>query len=140
MHENSDVTMKINEINVELSGNSQRYVNECCKSESNRKIDGVSAGYCKPFFYLYSLYLCSSVPPSALPSCMILVIYSMASSRSMPFSLSSTPSLLSYLAYLAISSPFPTSSLVSSLHPHILSLLSSLSNISFSLVWLPYIT
>jgi hypothetical protein len=33
--------MKINEINVELSGNSQRYVNECCESESDGKIDGL---------------------------------------------------------------------------------------------------
>jgi hypothetical protein len=31
---------KINEIYVELSGNSQRYVNECCESESDGKIDG----------------------------------------------------------------------------------------------------
>jgi hypothetical protein len=33
---------KINEINVELSGNSQRYVNKCCESESDGKIDGFS--------------------------------------------------------------------------------------------------
>jgi hypothetical protein len=39
--------MKINEINVELSGNSQRYVNECCESESDGKIDGFGAGCCK---------------------------------------------------------------------------------------------
>jgi hypothetical protein len=58
---------KINEINVELSGNSQRYVNEYCKSESDRKFDGFSAGCCKcrggsPLLYgiliscLYTLY------------------------------------------------------------------------------------
>jgi hypothetical protein len=47
MCENSDFTTEINEINVELSGNSQRYVNECCESESNGNIDGFSAGYCK---------------------------------------------------------------------------------------------
>jgi hypothetical protein len=47
MHENSDFMTKINEINVELSGNSQRYVNEYCKSESNRKIDSFSTGCCK---------------------------------------------------------------------------------------------
>jgi hypothetical protein len=40
MHENSDFATKINEINVELSGNSQRYINECCESESDGKIDG----------------------------------------------------------------------------------------------------
>jgi hypothetical protein len=39
--------MKINEINVELSGNSQRYINECCESESDGKIDGFGAGCCK---------------------------------------------------------------------------------------------
>jgi hypothetical protein len=42
MHENSDFMTKINEINVELSGNLQRYVNECCESESDGKIDGFS--------------------------------------------------------------------------------------------------
>jgi hypothetical protein len=47
MHENSDFMMKINEINVELSGNSQRYVNECCESESDGKIDGFGTGCCK---------------------------------------------------------------------------------------------
>jgi hypothetical protein len=47
MRENSDCVTKINEINVELSGNSQRYVNECCESESDGKIDGFSAGCCK---------------------------------------------------------------------------------------------
>jgi hypothetical protein len=47
MHENSDFATKINEINVELSGNSQRYVNECCKSESDGKIDSSGAGCCK---------------------------------------------------------------------------------------------
>jgi hypothetical protein len=35
------------EINVELSGNSERYVNECCESESDGKIDGFGAGCCK---------------------------------------------------------------------------------------------
>jgi hypothetical protein len=43
MRENSDFVMKINEINVELSGNSQRYVNECCESESDGKFDGFGA-------------------------------------------------------------------------------------------------
>jgi predicted PP-loop superfamily ATPase len=38
---------KINEINIELSGNSQRYVNECCESEFDGKIDGFGAGCCK---------------------------------------------------------------------------------------------
>jgi hypothetical protein len=38
---------KINEINIELSGNSQRYVNECCESESDRKIDGFAAHCCR---------------------------------------------------------------------------------------------
>jgi predicted nucleic acid binding AN1-type Zn finger protein len=47
MHENSDLATKINEINVELSGNSQRYVNECCESQSDGKIDSFSAGCCK---------------------------------------------------------------------------------------------
>jgi hypothetical protein len=47
MHENSDFAMKINEINVELSGNSQRYVNECCESESDGIIDVFGAGCCK---------------------------------------------------------------------------------------------
>jgi hypothetical protein len=45
--ENSDFATKINEINVELSGSSQRYVNECCESESDGKIDGFGAGCCK---------------------------------------------------------------------------------------------
>jgi hypothetical protein len=40
MRENSDFVMKINEINLELSGNSQRYVNERCESEADGKIDG----------------------------------------------------------------------------------------------------
>jgi hypothetical protein len=40
MRENSDFATKINEINVELSENLQRYVNECCESESDGKIDG----------------------------------------------------------------------------------------------------
>jgi hypothetical protein len=39
--------MKVNKINVELSGNSQRYINEHCESESNRKIDSFGTGYCK---------------------------------------------------------------------------------------------
>jgi hypothetical protein len=43
MCENSDFVTNIDEINVELSGNSKRYVNECCESESDRKIDGFSA-------------------------------------------------------------------------------------------------
>jgi hypothetical protein len=47
MHENSDFATKINEIYVELSENSQRYVNECCESESDGKIDGFGAGCCK---------------------------------------------------------------------------------------------
>jgi hypothetical protein len=47
MHQNSDFTTKINEINVGLSGSSQRYVNECCESESDGKIDGFTTGYCK---------------------------------------------------------------------------------------------
>jgi hypothetical protein len=42
-----DFATKINEIKVELSGNSQRYVNECCESESDGKIDGFGAGCCK---------------------------------------------------------------------------------------------
>jgi hypothetical protein len=47
MRENSDSAMKITEINVELSGNSQRYVIECCKSESDGIIDGFGARFCK---------------------------------------------------------------------------------------------
>jgi hypothetical protein len=47
MHENSDFATQINEINIELSGNSQRYVNECCESESDGEIDGFGAGCCK---------------------------------------------------------------------------------------------
>jgi hypothetical protein len=39
--------MGINEINVELSENVQRYVNECCESESDGKIDSFDAGCCK---------------------------------------------------------------------------------------------
>jgi hypothetical protein len=39
--------MDINEIYVEFSGNSQRYVNECCESESDGIIDGFGAGCCK---------------------------------------------------------------------------------------------
>jgi hypothetical protein len=44
MHENSDFMIDINDINIELSGNRQRYVNKCSKSEANGKIDGFSAG------------------------------------------------------------------------------------------------
>jgi hypothetical protein len=47
MCKNSDFATKINEINVELSGNSQRYMNECCESEFDGKFDGFSAGCCK---------------------------------------------------------------------------------------------
>jgi hypothetical protein len=47
MREYSDFMTKINEINVELSGHSQRYINECCESESDGKIDGFSTGCCK---------------------------------------------------------------------------------------------
>jgi hypothetical protein len=47
MYENSDFAMKINEIYIELSGNSQRSVNKYCESESDGKIDGFAAGYCK---------------------------------------------------------------------------------------------
>jgi hypothetical protein len=39
--------MDINEINVELSENFERYLNECCESESDGKNDGVGAGCCK---------------------------------------------------------------------------------------------
>jgi hypothetical protein len=47
MRENSDFVTDINEIYIELSGNSQRYVNECCESESDGNIDGFGAGCCK---------------------------------------------------------------------------------------------
>jgi hypothetical protein len=47
MYENPDFTTEINEIKVELSGHSQRYVNEYCESESDGKIDGFSARFCK---------------------------------------------------------------------------------------------
>jgi hypothetical protein len=47
MRENSDFATKINEINVELSENFQRYVNECCESEFDGKSDGFGAGCCK---------------------------------------------------------------------------------------------
>jgi hypothetical protein len=47
LRENSDFMMDINEINVELSENVQRYINQCCKSESNGKLNGFGAGYCK---------------------------------------------------------------------------------------------
>jgi hypothetical protein len=39
MHENSDFMTAINEIYIELSGHSQRYINKCCESESDGKID-----------------------------------------------------------------------------------------------------
>jgi hypothetical protein len=39
--------MDINKINVELSEDSQRYVNEYCESKSNGKINGFSTGCCK---------------------------------------------------------------------------------------------
>jgi hypothetical protein len=45
--ENSDFAMNINEINIELSQNLQRYINECCKSKSDRKIDGFGPGCCQ---------------------------------------------------------------------------------------------
>jgi hypothetical protein len=47
MRENSDFATKINEINVELSENFQRYINECCESEFDGKSDGFGAGCCK---------------------------------------------------------------------------------------------
>jgi hypothetical protein len=47
MRENCDFATKIYEINGELSENSQRYINECCESESDGKIDGFGAGCCK---------------------------------------------------------------------------------------------
>jgi hypothetical protein len=47
MPENSDFATNINEIYVELSGNSQRYVNERYDPESDGKIDGFGAGCCK---------------------------------------------------------------------------------------------
>jgi hypothetical protein len=47
MRENSDFAKKINEIYVKLSGNLQRYVTECCESDSDGKIDGFGAGFCK---------------------------------------------------------------------------------------------
>jgi hypothetical protein len=45
--ENSDFARDINEIVIELSENFQRYINECCESESDGKIDGFDAGCCK---------------------------------------------------------------------------------------------
>jgi hypothetical protein len=39
--------MDINEINLDLSQNFQRYVNESCESESDGKLDAFSAGCCK---------------------------------------------------------------------------------------------
>jgi hypothetical protein len=47
MRENSDFATDINEINVELCENFQRYVNECCETETDGKIDGFGAGCCK---------------------------------------------------------------------------------------------
>jgi hypothetical protein len=47
MRENSGFATNIHEIYVELFGNSQRYVNECCESESDGKIDGFAAGCSK---------------------------------------------------------------------------------------------
>jgi hypothetical protein len=47
LHENYDFIMDINEINVELSETFQRYVNECCESESDGNINGFNTGYCK---------------------------------------------------------------------------------------------
>jgi hypothetical protein len=47
MHENSDFITKINEIYIKLSGNSQRYVTECCESESDRIMKGFTADCCK---------------------------------------------------------------------------------------------
>jgi hypothetical protein len=45
--ENSDFVTDINEINVELSENFQRYIIEYCESEFDGKIDGFHAGCCK---------------------------------------------------------------------------------------------
>jgi hypothetical protein len=45
--ENSDFAMDINEINIELSDNVQRYINQCCKAESDGKLNGFGAGCCK---------------------------------------------------------------------------------------------
>jgi hypothetical protein len=42
--ENCDFAMDIKEINVEDSESFQRYVNECCESESDGKIDGFVPG------------------------------------------------------------------------------------------------
>jgi hypothetical protein len=47
MRENSDFATDINEINLELSENIQRYVNECYESEFDGKTDGFGAGCCK---------------------------------------------------------------------------------------------
>jgi hypothetical protein len=44
MHKNSDFTIEIHEIYIELSENLQRYENEYCESESDGKIDGFSTG------------------------------------------------------------------------------------------------
>jgi hypothetical protein len=43
MRENSDFAMDINEINLELSETFQRYITECCESESDGISDGVAA-------------------------------------------------------------------------------------------------
>jgi hypothetical protein len=67
MHENSDFATKINEINVELSENSQRYVNECCESESDGKIDGFDAGCCKCRGGVAVAVWCSDTPPCEMP-------------------------------------------------------------------------
>jgi hypothetical protein len=45
--ENSDFMMGINEINVDLSENFQRYIAECCESEYDGKIYGFGVGCCK---------------------------------------------------------------------------------------------
>jgi hypothetical protein len=45
--ENSYFATKVNEIYVELSGNSQRDVIECCESESDEIIDGFGVRCCK---------------------------------------------------------------------------------------------
>jgi hypothetical protein len=44
MYENSNIMTKINEIYLGLCGNSPRYVNEYCESESDGKVDGFIAG------------------------------------------------------------------------------------------------
>jgi hypothetical protein len=47
MRETSDFATKIKEIYVKLSGNSQRYITECCESEFDGKTDGFGADCCK---------------------------------------------------------------------------------------------